>query len=317
MNGTKVGVIGAELQNTPELVSAGNTVGLSFLAEGQRIKAESERLKKQGVKVQVVVIHQGTNVGTNSQGNTVGTPWVGPILDIANELQGTTVDAMIVGHTHRVSNLMVGHILVTEGQNAGASYSVLQLMVKGDDVKWAGGATRIAYNIGVAQRADVKAVVDDANAQTAVLRNQVIGTQQFDIRRAPTRLHESAMGNMVADSMRAKYPGVDAAYTNSGGLRAGPLHHPAERGGAARRDHWGEMFAVLPFGNRSVIETLTGELLRQGFVNGFTPFCSPASPAAPGASRRSPGLKVQFHCDGSRSPVIDGIWKTPNGRPAR
>ena len=68
----------------------------------------------------------------------------------------------------------------------------------------------------------MKAIVDDANAQTAVLRNQVIGTQQFDIKRAPTRLFESAMGNMVADAMRLKYPGVDAAYTNSGGLRAGP-----------------------------------------------------------------------------------------------
>ncbi len=69
------------------------------------------------------------------------------------------------------------------------------------------------------QGADVQAIVDDANAQTAVLRNQVIGTQSIDILRAPTRLFESAMGNMVADAMRLKYPGVDAAFTNSGGLR--------------------------------------------------------------------------------------------------
>ncbi len=166
VNGTKVGVIGAELLNTPELVSAGNTAGLTFLPEAARIKAESERLRKRGVKVQIVVIHQGTNVGTNNQGNTVGTPWVGPIIDIANDLQDTTVDAMIVGHTHRVSNLMVGDILVTEGINAGATYSVLQLMVQGGDVEWAGGATRIAKNIGVSQRADVKAIVDTANADT-------------------------------------------------------------------------------------------------------------------------------------------------------
>ena len=76
---------------------------------------------------------------------------------------------------------MVGHILVTEGINAGASYSVAQLMVRDGDVAWAGGATRIAKNIGVAQRADVQAIVDDANAETAVLRNQVIGTQAVDI----------------------------------------------------------------------------------------------------------------------------------------
>ena len=92
---------------------------------------------------------------------------------------------MIVGHTHRVSNLMRGDILVTEGINAGTSYSVLQLMVKGGDVTWAGGATRVAKDLGVAPRADVQAIVDDANAETAVLRNQVIGTQAADILRDP------------------------------------------------------------------------------------------------------------------------------------
>ena len=79
---------------------------------------------------QVVVIHQGTADGLNPTGQTAGIP-TGPILGIADELQGTTVDAMVVGHTHRISNLMRGEILITEGINAGISYSVLQLLVKG------------------------------------------------------------------------------------------------------------------------------------------------------------------------------------------
>jgi 2',3'-cyclic-nucleotide 2'-phosphodiesterase (5'-nucleotidase family) len=312
VNGTKVGVIGAELLNTPELVSAGNTVGLTFLPEAERIKAESERLRKHGVKVQVVVIHQGTNVGTNTLGNTPGTPWVGPIIDIANALQSTTVDAMIVGHTHRVSNLMVGDILVTEGINAGASYSVLQLMVKGGDVAWAGGATRVAKDLGVTPRADVQAIVDKANADTAVLRNKVIGTQSVDILRDSTRLHESNMGNMVADAMRAKYPGVEAAYTNSGGLRQDIRISPPSAGEAAGEITWGEVFAVLPFGNRTVIETLTGAQMTTAFLNGFAPFCDPNFAGGTGRFPQISGLRVQFHCTGT-TPVVDGIWKTPGG----
>ena len=167
VGGVQVGVIGAELESTPELVSAGATAGLKFLDEGPRIKAESERLRALGVKVQIVVIHEGTSRGQNTIGNAAGAPWEGPIMGIADELQDTTVDAMIVGHTHRISNLMRGNILITEGINAGTSYSVLQLLVKGGDVAWAGGATRVAKNLGVAQRADVKAIVDDANAKTA------------------------------------------------------------------------------------------------------------------------------------------------------
>ena len=308
VNGTKVGVIGAGLKETPELVSAGATAGLTFLDEGPRLKAESNRLKRLGVKVQIVVIHQGTANGLNPTGNTPGQEWDGPILAIADQLQGTTVDAMIVGHTHRVSNLMRGHILVTEGVNAGASYSVLQLMVKGGDVAWAGGATRVAKALGVPQRADVKAIVDQANAETAVLRNQVIGTQQFDIRRAPTRLKESAMGNMVADSMRAKYPGVDAAWTNSGGLRQDLVCSPPSAGEQPCEITWGEMFAVLPFGNRSVIATYTGAQLEQAFLNGFSPVCN--SSIATGRFPQLSGLRAEFHCNGT-TPVVDGIWRTP------
>jgi 2',3'-cyclic-nucleotide 2'-phosphodiesterase (5'-nucleotidase family) len=312
VNGVQVGVIGAELQNTPELVSAGATAGLSFLAEAPRIKAESERLRALGVNVQIVVIHQGTNVGRNTIGNAAGEPWAGPILDIADALQDTTVDAMIVGHTHRISNLMRGDILITEGINAGTSYSVLQLMVQGGDVAWVGGATRVAKNLGVAARADVKAIVDDANAQTAVLRNKVIGTQVNDILRDPTRLHESEMGNLVTDAMRAKYPGVDAAYTNSGGLRQDLRFAPPSAGEQPGEITWGEMFAVLPFGNRTTILTLAGADLQTAFLNGFTPFCDPNFAGGTGRFPQISGLKVQFHCNGT-TPVVDGMWKAPNG----
>ena len=311
VNGVRVGVIGAGLENTPELVSAGATAGLTFLDEGPRIRAESERLRRQGVRVQVVVIHEGTATGQNAFGTNAAVPWDGPILAIADQLASTTVDAMIVGHTHRISNLMRGKILITEGINAGASYSVLQLMVKGNDVIWAGGATRVAKNLGVAPDAGVKAIVDAANAETAVLRNQVIGTQCIDILRDnPARLKESAMGNMVADAMLDKYPGVQAALTNSGGLRQDLFMAPtgAEAVGEIT---WGEVFAVLPFGNRTVIATYTGAQLTAAFENGFKPPCGDVA----GGTGRTPqiaGLKVTFHCNGL-VPVIDEIALAPDG----
>ena len=309
IEGVKIGVIGAALENTPELVSAGATEGLTFLDEGPRIKAESERLRREGVRIQIVVIHEGTSRGQNPIGNTPGADWEGPILEIADQLQGSTVDAMVVGHTHRISNLMRGDILITEGVNAGTSYSVLQLLVKGGDVAWAGGSTRVAKNLGVAPRADVQAIIDAANAETAVLRNQVIGTQASDIFRDPARLKESEMGNLVADAMRAKYPGVDAAFNNSGGLRADLLMAPTASE-AVGEITWGEVFAVLPFGNRTTILTLTGDGLRAAYVNGFSPTCDPAVHS--GRTPQTSGLKVQFHCAGL-TPVIDGMWKAPSG----
>jgi 2',3'-cyclic-nucleotide 2'-phosphodiesterase (5'-nucleotidase family) len=258
-----------------------------------------------------VVIHEGASAGANRVDGNPPAPWAGPIIGIVENLQNTTVDLVIAGHTHRAANTVVGEIPIVEGFNAGASYSVAQLMIRGDDVAWTGAATRTAKNLGVASRADVQAIVDDANAETAVLRNQVIGTQSIDILRDPGRLTESAMGNMVADAMRLKYPGVDAALTNSGGLRQDLRLTPPSAGEQPGEITWGEVFAVLPFGNRTVIETLTGAQLTAAFENGFRPPCGDDS----GGTGRTPqisGLKVTFTCNGL-VPVITGIWKAPEG----
>jgi 2',3'-cyclic-nucleotide 2'-phosphodiesterase (5'-nucleotidase family) len=310
-NGIRIGVIGIELSSTPELVSAGATAGLKFLDEAETIRKESQKLREQGVEVQVVLIHEGTALGRNAVGNISPVPWEGPIMTIVNKLQDTSVDVVLAGHTHRVSNLQVGNILLAEGINAGASYSVVQMVVKDNEVEWAGAATRVAKNIGVALRPDVKAIVDQANADTAVLRNRVIGTQAFDIRRAPTRLFESAMGNLVADAMRLKYPGVDAAFTNSGGLRADFLcSPPSSANEPACTITWGETFAVLPFGNSTVIFTLTGAQLEQAFLNGVSPDCNSA--ISTGRFPQISGMRFTYTCNGT-APVITGMWKTPQG----
>jgi 2',3'-cyclic-nucleotide 2'-phosphodiesterase (5'-nucleotidase family) len=310
VNGIRVGVIGATVRNTPELVRADATKGLLFLDEAERIRKESARLRKQGVKVQIVSIHEGASTGANAVDGHPAEPWQGPIIDIVEALQRTTVDLVVAGHTHRAANTVVGRIPVVEGFNAGASYSVAQLMVKGSDVVWAGTSTRTAKNLGVSARADVQAIVDRANEETAELRNQVIGTQSGDILRDPNRLSESAMGNLVADAMRVKYPGVDAALTNSGGLRADLLMSPPSAGEQAGEITWGEVFAVLPFGNRTVIETLTGAQLTEALLNGLSPVCDPGIHS--GRFPQVSGLVINFHCNGA-TPAVDGISRAPEG----
>jgi 2',3'-cyclic-nucleotide 2'-phosphodiesterase (5'-nucleotidase family) len=314
VNGMPVGVIGSVVRNTPELVKPGNTAGLAFLDEAERIERESARLRRWGVKIQVVVIHEGAVAGANRVDGNASAPWSGPIIGIVDKLQNTTVDLVIAGHTHRAANTVVGRIPIVEGFNAGASYSVAQLMVRGDDVAWTGAATRAAKNLGVASRADVKAIVDKANADTAPLRNVVIGSHTVDILRDnPDRLRESDMGNLVADAMRLKYAddGVQAAITNSGGLRDEWIRTETAGGEQVGELTWGEAFAVLPFGNATVIETVTYEQLVAALANGFRPPCGDAS----GGTGRTPqysGLWVEFHCNGN-VPAIDNVWLAPPG----
>ena len=65
------------LETTPELVSKGATDGLKFLPAVDTIKTESERLRKLGVKVQIVLIHEGTANGTNAVDGNAPTAWKG------------------------------------------------------------------------------------------------------------------------------------------------------------------------------------------------------------------------------------------------
>jgi 2',3'-cyclic-nucleotide 2'-phosphodiesterase (5'-nucleotidase family) len=310
VDGVRVGVIGAALEITPELVNPLNVVGLKFLPAVPAVAAESRALARKGIKVQILLVHEGSATGTNAVDGVASTPWVGPLIDIAKSLQSTAIDVIMGGHTHRVTNTKVGNIWVIENQNGGRDYTVTQLLLNPGEVEWAGTATRLAKNLGVVQREDVKAIVDAANAETAPLRNVVIGSQQFDILRAPTRLFESAMGNLAADALRWKYPDVEAALTNSGGLRADILCGSASGGEAPCEITWGEMFAVLPFGNTTAIMTLTGAQLETAFLNGFSPFCNSA--ISTGRFPQVSGLKVTFACSGT-TPVVTGMWKAPGG----
>ena len=105
------------------------------------------------------------------------------------------------------------------------------------------------------------------------------------------------MGNLVTDAMLAKYPDVEAAITNSGGLRGRLARRRRQRRVKQPGEiTWGEMFAVLPFGNRTIIFTLTGDQLTTAMLNGFSPCATRRSLRA--GSRRFAGC-------GSRIPATD------------
>ena len=107
----------------------------------------------------------------------------------------------------------------------------------------------------------------------------------------------------------AEVPWLDAAFTNSGGLRQDLTALP-QRWGTTCEITWGEVFSVLPFGNRTVILTLTGAQLEQAFLNGFSPVCNAA--IATGRFPQVSGLEATFACNGT-TPVVTGMWKTPQG----
>jgi 2',3'-cyclic-nucleotide 2'-phosphodiesterase (5'-nucleotidase family) len=109
----------------------------------------------------------------------------------------------------------------------------------------------------VAPDADIARLIAGYEQSLDKELNIVIGrtSTEIDTRQGSLRGVENAFGNLVADAMRAAV-GADVAMTNSGGIRANRLL-PA--GTEITRRH---ILEELPFGNRTVMLALTGEVLK-------------------------------------------------------
>ena len=77
------------------------------------------------------------------------------------------------------------------------------------------------------------------------------------------RSQETAIGNLVADAVRAA-AGADAAILNGGGIRAN-RQYPVGTA-LTRRD----ILSELPFGNKSAVTEITGAALRAALENGVS-----------------------------------------------
>ena len=85
----------------------------------------------------------------------------------------------------------------------------------------------------------------------------------LDSRRNMVRTQETAMGDLLADAMKAA-TGADATIINGGGLRADKQYAAGSE--LTRKD----ILTELPFGNKTVMVELTGKQIREALENGFS-----------------------------------------------
>jgi len=130
---------------------------------------------------------------------------------------------------------------------------------------------------------EVLAVVQRYEGELSKELDVEIGTTatELDSRSTSVGTREAAIGNLIADAIRAA-TGADVAITNGGGIRAGKLYPPGAR--LTRRDILSEM----PFGNTTVMVSLLGAELRAALENGFSRL-----PNRAGRFPQVSGLKVQ------------------------
>jgi len=314
--GGKVALVGFTNEDAPGLVFPGSFDPFTVEPRIPLVQAEVNRLRSRGVKVIVVMGHDGATAGTM-------TSPTGPLITLADGLTG--VDAVIGDHTDfQVLAFRPNGTLVVENLSKGVRFTRVRLVLDTTTraVVYKTADFHRPWNIGVTPDPTIQAEIDDLNAQLAPILNTALGNSTRFIPRADAcgnsagRTCESLVGNVVADAMRITY-GVDFAITNSGGLRADltcpttdsptdfcpayvPPPYPITRG---------QTLTVLPFGNEVVTLEVNGAELKTMLENGVS-----RMPAVDGRFPQVSGLCVTYNISlaaGSR--VTGAVYQALDG----
>jgi 5'-nucleotidase len=266
VNGVPIAFIGAVLKDTPSIVTAASSTGLTFLDEAESLNRYIPELKAKHVKAVIALIHQGGYQPSYHGATLPGKNVDGPIADIVSRLDDK-IDVVISGHTHTFINALLKNksgqaVLVTQAFSYGTAYADIDLefdlSTKNIVVKSAAIVTTYAdAGPGLTPDPEVSKLVSAAEAKVGPVINRVIGKAASEITGVQNSAGESALGNLIADAQRAAFA-ADFAFMNPGGIR-GDI-----RAGTVT---WAALYSVQPFNNNLVRMNLTGrqiyELLNQ------------------------------------------------------
>ncbi len=244
-----IGFIGLTTPETPEISSA---EGVTFRPLVETARTLSDDLRKQGSDLVVALAHTG----------------IVEDLELINADSG--IDILLSGHDHLEITYYNGQRAFVEAGSQGEKLMVVEVTMdrvdsRGQQVFIWEPQFRIRSTKGVepdpAMAAKVQVYLDQLSRELDISLGKAV--TPLDSRRASVRGQETAIGNLIADAMRAGV-NADVAITNGGGIRGDKTYEAGAT--LTRRDIQTE----LPFGNRTVKLQLTGAQLLEALENGVS-----------------------------------------------
>lgn len=249
VDGVRIGLTGATYDDTPRTSSPED---LTFLPTVAATKDAAEALRREGADFVVAVVHA-------SRERDYGI------------FETRAVDLVLSGHDHDLFIEFDGRNAMVESSYDAHYVTAIDVAI---NVKAENGRRsvtwwpqfRIIDTATVTPDPEVAAVVAQYEGELSKELDAALGTTAvaLDSRTATVRTREAAIGNLVADAMRA-FTHADAAVTNGGGIRGGKVYPPGAS--LTARD----VLTELPFDNRVVAIDISGAICaarsRTGFRN--------------------------------------------------
>jgi 2',3'-cyclic-nucleotide 2'-phosphodiesterase (5'-nucleotidase family) len=240
----KVGVLGYITTETKSIVRSDLLKGVNF-AGPESLREPLAQLRAEGPDLVILLAHEGARCEGGPEGSCGG-----PIIDLARGLDSGTVDLIIAGHRHSLTNTRVNGIPIVQAGSSGgdvAMVDVVKTLVGSRELR-----TRLipVYADSIGADTAMQRLVEGFRQRSDSLASRVIVTLKTP---ATRNRGQYALANLVADAHRNALR-ADFAIMNNGGVRTGLPAGPV---------NYAQVFEVSPFGNELVRIRLTGRQMRQ------------------------------------------------------
>ena len=321
-NGVKVGFIGLTLQGVGSIVSPIALKGLVVRPEAAAANEVANTLRSQGIHAIVVLIHEGgaPKGAAGQEDPNSCDDFQGPIVAVAKQMS-PDIDVIVSGHTHRAYVCTIDTKLVTSASSYSRVITDIDLQIDRPTGRVVAKTARnVIVTRDVAKSTAETALLDHYRPLAGSVAGRRVGTLTTTIAAGRNTAGESALGDIIADGMLDAARGVagrvDAAFTNSGGIRSDLI-----ASGADGTITYSDVFNVMPFGNQVMVKTLTGDaivrMLEQQTTarvlqvsNTFRYAWDPAKPVGSRVNRASIHIegKPLVPTERYRIATIDFVW---------
>ena len=251
-DGLRVGFVGVLTQDTARL--APHADGITFTDEETALRDGAAALRRDGADIVVALTHQDLAADVR----------------MARSVPG--IDLVLGGHDHEPAEFQSSPgVPVLKAASDGRWLAVAQLLITRPDraagtpalvraVGW-----KLVPNIDLAPSERIAPLIASIDGQIAGILTQPLTrlASPLDSRTTIVRSQEAALGNLVADALRAYFQ-ADVALFNGGALRGDRLY-PAGTV-LTRRD----LMAEMPFGNAVEMLEVSGATLVQALEYGLS-----------------------------------------------
>lgn len=253
--GIPVAFIGLTREGTSNLIPPYASAGLEFRDEAQTVNALVPKLKAQGVEAIVLLIHMGGSVDhvQADRGNGCSN-LSGAITQLLPKLD-KAIDLVISGDSHFPYICKVDGRLVTQAYRYSTVVTAIDLdLDRKTHHVVAEKAANYVVDPNLPPDPAITRLLADYRRRVGPLVARVVATLPSPLSEEYDANGETPLGDLVTDAELAASDHAQIAFMNKGGIRVS-----LERAGPVT---YGDLFAVLPFGNQLVSLDLAGAQLK-------------------------------------------------------